>query len=87
MGIVSVLILRFLVADNGLPAIQQRRAEVRTVYGELRAVEADNRRLKQRIAALDEEDYLVEKMAREELDFAVPGELIYLFPEDLPARR
>jgi hypothetical protein len=29
----------------------------------------------------------VEKMAREELDFAVPGEIIYLFPADLPAPR
>ncbi len=83
LGLASLLVLNFLVAEDGLPAIQQRRSQVEAVRADVLQVRAANTRLKARIRALREGDYLVEKTAREELDFAAPGELIYLFPEDL----
>ena len=86
-AVAALLTLRFMVADDGYPAILDLRAEMAETDHELQRMQGENRDLRRRIAALRTERYPMEKMAREELDFAVPGEIIYLFPADLPAPR
>ena len=85
IAVAALLTLRFMVADDGYPAILSLRAEMAEVQGELGQLHAENSSLKKRIAALRDDTYPVEKLAREELDFALPGEIIYLFPQDLDA--
>ena len=85
VAVAALLTLRFMVADDGYPAILSLEAELAEVQGELRQLHAENNSLEKRIAALRDDTYPVEKLAREELDFALPGEIIYIFPEDLDA--
>ena len=87
VAVAALLTLRFMVADDGYPAILALRAEMSETDLELHRMQAENRHLLRRITALRAEPYPVEKMAREELDFARPGEIIYLFPAALPAPR
>ena len=87
VAVAALLTLRFMVADDGYPAILDLRAEMSETDLELHRMQEENRHLRRRITALRTERYPVEKMAREELDFAIPGEIIYLFPADLPAPR
>ena len=83
VAVAGLLILRFLVADDGYPAILSLRSDMAEVHEQLRQLNAENTELEHRITALRGDRYPVEKLAREELDFALPGEIIYLFPEDL----
>jgi cell division protein FtsB len=83
IAVAGLLTLRFMVADDGYPAILSLRADMAEVHGDLRRLHAENTALERRIAALRDDTYPVEKLAREELDFALPGEIIYLFPQDL----
>jgi cell division protein FtsB len=83
VAVAGLLILRFMVADDGYPAILSLRSDMAEVHEQLRQLNAENTELEHRITALRGDRYPVEKLAREELDFALPGEIIYLFPEDL----
>ena len=83
VAVAGLLILRFLVADDGYPAILSLRSDMAEVHEQLRQLNAENTELEHRITALRSDRSPVEKLAREELDFALPGEIIYIFPEDL----
>jgi len=85
VAVAALLALRFMVADDGYPAILNLRAEMSETHRDLRHLQEENNHLRQRIAALRSERYPIEKMAREELDFAAPGEIVYIFPADLAA--
>lgn len=84
VAVAALLTLRFMAADDGYPAILGLRAELGEAGVELHRMQSENRHLRRRIKSLRTERYPVEKIAREDLDFAVPGEIIYLFPADLP---
>ncbi len=84
VAVAALLTLRFMVADDGYPAILDLRAEMSERDLELYGLEEENRHLRRRITALRTERYPIEKMAREELDFAVTGYILYLFPVVLP---
>jgi len=79
----ALLVLRFLVADDGYPALLALRSDLGRMESEVVHLSVENSNLRHRILALREDAYPIEKIAREELDFAAPGELIYLFPEEL----
>lgn len=48
---------------------------------EIAQLEAKNTRIKERIEAMQSDPFWQEKIAREELNMALPGEIIYKFPE------
>jgi cell division protein FtsB len=79
----ALLVLRFLVADDGYPALLALRSDLRRMESEVADLSRENADLRRRILALRNDAYPIEKIAREELDFTAPGELIYLFPEEL----
>jgi cell division protein FtsB len=83
----ALLVLRFLMADDGYPAILSLRAELGKMEAEVARLGGENADLRAKIRALREDPYAVEKIAREELDFAAPGEVVYLFPAELSRRR
>jgi cell division protein FtsB len=79
----ALLVLRFLVADDGYPALLALRSDLGRMESEVARLSAENSDLRRRIQALRDDAYPIEKIAREELDFAAPGELIYLFPAEM----
>jgi cell division protein FtsB len=82
--VVALLSLRFLLAGDGYPALQRKRGEIRRLGSEVAALEAENQRLDASIRSLSGDLSAVEKLVREELDFAAAGEVVYIFPAELP---
>ena len=78
-----------IVGDRGYLEVRRQRAAYARLLQEVNETAARNAALKREIAALRTDPYVIEKLAREKLGYARPGEVIYLFPpaaEANPAR-
>lgn len=80
MGIALVGTLFALVGDGGVMTLMQMRARAADLSLQVAAAERHNQDLREQIRALQEDPQAVEKLAREELGMARPGETIYLLP-------
>ena len=83
LAVSGLLALRFLTASDGYPAVLAQRRELRDLSREVESLEQRNEALRRTIHALRDDPHAVEKIAREELDLVAPGEVLYLFPDDL----
>ena len=83
LTLAALLILRFLVADDGYPALLSLRGELESIQMQVEVLDGDNARLREEVEQLLDDPFAIEKIAREELDFAAPEEFIYIFPSEL----
>lgn len=83
---VVALVTGSLFGDRGFLHLvgQQRRAEA--LAREIEELRAENGRLAAEIAALRSDPRAIERLAREELGLAAPGETVFLL-RDAPAPR
>jgi cell division protein FtsB len=72
--------------DRGYFEGRRRRAAYAVLAADVEKMRAENATLAAGVAALKTDPYVIEKLAREKLGYARPGEVIYLFPpvEDAP---
>jgi len=70
--------------DRGYLEVRRRRAAYADLQREVAALKAANTALLSDIHALRTDPYVIEKLAREELGYARPGEVVYLFPHAEP---
>jgi cell division protein FtsB len=82
--VVALLALAVLagtaLGDRGYLEVRHRRAAGAELWREVERLKADNAALMADITALKTDPYTIEKLAREKLGYARPGEVIYLFP-------
>ena len=71
------------IGDRGYLSVRRRTATYNEMQRKVGAVQADNAKLLAEITALKDDPYVVEKLARERLGLAKPGEVIYVFPPDV----
>lgn len=69
-----------LFSDTGVVQIVRTRAEASRLMSEVHAAEQANRELYAEIEALRSDPRAIERIAREELMLARPGETVYLLP-------
>lgn len=74
------ILIAAAVGDRGYLAARRRQADHADLMEKIRIVEADNTKLLAEIKALKEDPYVIEKMARERLGLARPGEVVYMLP-------
>ena len=72
------------VGDRGYMEMRRRRDAYAQMQREVAQLQAENRSLQTDISALKTDPYVIEKLAREKLGYARPGEVIYLFPPPAP---
>ncbi len=80
--LLSILIVTAATAasgDHGLVRLYRMRAEYARVVARNAEIESDNERLRTQVRLLREDRRSIERIAREELGMARPGELIYQF--------
>jgi cell division protein FtsB len=65
--------------DRGLVRLLHLRAEQRRIEAKNAQIEADNTRLREEVHRLRVDRGTIEKIAREELGMARPGEIVYEF--------
>jgi len=79
--IVLTLIVHEVFGENGYLAMRHKREEFQTLQLEIEKLKQENQRLEQQIKGLKTDPKAIEKLAREQMKMARPGELIYVLPE------
>lgn len=79
--LLGFIILALLSPENGLPKVQQVLNIKRQLETDIQWLGAENERLRYEIQAMKTDPFQHEKIAREELNMALPGDIIYKFAE------
>jgi cell division protein FtsL len=95
-AILALFVLALVVHDvfgaHGFIAMRRTQNEIERVKKDIDRLNSENRELGQQVKALKSDPHLIEKIAREELQHAKPGEVIIRIPQsqqpspDLPAK-
>lgn len=79
------LVVGSLFGDGGILHLVAQRERAAALGREIEELRAENRRLAQEILALRTDPRAIERLAREELGLARPGETVFLIREDASA--
>ncbi|HMD76036.1 MAG TPA: septum formation initiator family protein [Terracidiphilus sp.] len=85
VGLALLLTWHVINGKHGLQVWQQKRAEDRQLQREIKDLEQENARLRERIERLKSDPDAIEREAREKLHYAKPGEVIYTLPAQTQA--
>lgn len=78
------LVVHTLFGERGYLALRREQQKLHSLESEIKRLEEENRRLAEEIKALKSDPQAVERVAREQLQMARPGEKIILLPEQEP---
>ncbi len=78
------LIVHEIFGEHGLLALRRQRREFESLEREIQQLQQQNQKLEQQIKALKSDPKAIEKLAREQMRLARPGEIIYTLPEKDP---
>lgn len=83
-GLLGLLVLVMLVHDvfgtHGFLAMRRTQSEIKKVKADLDALSKENAVLEQEVKDLNSDPRLIEKIARDDLGLARPGEIIIRIP-------
>jgi cell division protein FtsL len=77
----ALLFAIFFVGDRGFLEVRRQRAQLRAAQDEVAKLDAENRALEAEVSALKNDPRSLEKIAREKLGLAKPGEVVVVLPE------
>jgi len=84
-AILGLFVLALVVHDvfgaHGFIAMRRTQTEIHRVQKDIDRLNLENRELGQQVKALKSDPHLIEKIAREELQHAKPGEVIIRIPQ------
>ncbi len=84
----ALLLLQDVFGTHGLLAMRRAQKEAARVQLEINQINQENRRLQENVKALKTDPAAIERIAREEMGLARPGEYIFKIPakpSDAPA--
>lgn len=76
----ALLLLQDIFGTHGLIAMRRSQQEAAQVQKEISQIDAENRQLEERVKALKSDPAAIERIAREEMGLARPGEYIFKLP-------
>jgi cell division protein FtsB len=76
----ALLLLQDIFGTHGLIAMRRSQQEAAQVHKEILQLDAENRQLQERVKALKSDPAAIERIAREEMGLARPGEYIFKLP-------
>ena len=79
--LLGLMLLTILSPESGIPKVHEVTLIKTELEREIQQLDAENTRLIQEIDAMQNDPFWQEKIAREELNMALPGEIIYKFSE------
>jgi cell division protein FtsL len=87
-GLLGLLVLVMIVHDvfgtHGFLVMRRTQNEIRKVKADLEALSKENAALAQEVKDLNTDPRLIEKIARDDLGLARPGEIIIRIPQGQP---
>jgi len=75
------LLVHEIFGSHGFLALRQEKKEIESLRLQIRQLQDENEQLDKRIKALQSNPKAIERLAREQMRLARPGELIYTLPE------
>jgi cell division protein FtsB len=75
-----LLVLQDVFGAHGLMAMHRSKVELRTVQAQIEKLDKENQELQQHIHNLKTDPSAIEKIARDRMGLARPGELIFSMP-------
>ncbi len=81
---VFALLVQDIFGAHGFLAMRRTQKEIARLRQEIAQVNAENRDLAAQVKALKSDPRLIERIAREEMGLARPGELIFKLPAPPP---
>ena len=75
-----LLLVHDVFGDNGLLAMRRAQKEVEKLQQDIQQLNEENTRLAEQVKALKTDPRIIERIARDELGLAKPGELIFKLP-------
>jgi cell division protein FtsB len=78
------LIVHEIFGQHGYLALRRQQRELESLQQQIRQLQKENEELEQQIKALKSDPKAVERLAREQMRMARPGEIIYTLPEKKP---
>jgi cell division protein FtsB len=84
--IFCLLVLQDVFGTHGLMAMHRSKAQIDAIQSKLAKLDEENRDLQQRIQNLKTDPSTIEKIARDRMGLARPGELIFSLPQKPAAK-
>jgi len=75
------LIVHEIYGEHGYLALRREKIEYDSLQQEVRRLQEENQQLEKRIEALKSDPKAIERVARDQMHMARPGERIYTLPE------
>jgi cell division protein FtsB len=83
--LVSVaLVVHELFGEHGYLALRRERQQYQVLQQQIQSLKEKNQQLEKQIQSLKSDPHAIEKLAREQMRLARPGEIIYTLPEKDP---
>jgi cell division protein FtsB len=79
----ALLLLQDIFGTHGVLAMRRSQKEAAAIQKEINQLNEENRRLQDRVKALKTDPAEIERIAREEMGLARPGEVIFKIPAKL----
>jgi cell division protein FtsB len=80
--LVLLVAMHGIFGDHGYLAMRRARADVEKLRREVEQLDEQNQHLSGEVKALKSDPAAIERVAREEMGLAKPGELIFRLPDD-----
>jgi len=82
VGLFTVwLFLHVMLGANGMVVYRQKKNEIEDLQKQVDTLQRENEQYTQQIKALQTDPKMIEKVAREQLQYTRPGEVVYVAPE------
>lgn len=79
--LLGIIVLALLSPENGIPKVHEVIKIKNRLEKDVEYLQNENERLVYQIEAMKTDPFWLEKIAREELNMGLPGEIVYKFPE------
>ena len=80
------LLVHEIFGPHGFLALRQEKKEIESLRQQIQQLQHENEQLDKRIKALQSDPKAIERLAREQMRLARPGEIIYTLPEKDPKK-
>ena len=81
VGLVVLWIGYLVLGPSGYLAVREKEREVRALQEDIHSLALENMRLSSQVDALQNNPREVERVARQEMKLARPGEVIFVLPD------
>ena len=80
------LLVHEVFGPHGFLALRREKKETESLRQQIQQLQNENEQLDKRIKALQSDPKAIERLAREQMRLARPGEIIYTWPEKDPKK-